>query len=262
MLTFVINLDTKIENFEKQLPHLRRIGLEPKRFSAVTPDTISKYVHKQTAWCKNACPMSAVCISTSHALVAKMIYESGVDYGLVMEDDAFPLDTSADEFFLKVQKTLSEVPKNWDIILLHCDGWCPHDDNKISKKSWSFAAYLLSRKGAEKLSNFPINGNFDFETSVSSNFLKYKSKENLFYTDEKTSTNRKKIFTGMDSIFNSLFPPNSGEKTWTELLGYKVVRIPFTNIELTAEQIHIVVFLVIILILYYILVKFPIRIVR
>ena len=240
MLSFVINLDTKIENFEKQLPHLRKIGLEPKRFSAVTPENIHEYNDKQTSTCKYICPTSTVCISTSHAMVAKMVYESGVDYGLVMEDDVFPLDTSADEFFLKIQKTLSEVPKDWDIILLHCDGWCSPGDTNISSKSWSFAAYLLSRQGAEKLSNYPISGNFDFITSVTPDFLKYKSKENLFYTDEKTSTNRNKLFTNIYSIFDTFFPPNSGEKTWKEFLGYKIFRIPFTNIELNSEHLILI----------------------
>lgn len=251
MLSFVINLDTKIENFEKQLPHLRKIGLEPKRFPGVTPDTISKYADKQSLTCKYTCPISTVCISTSHAMVAKMIYESGVDYGLVMEDDAFPLDTSADEFFLKIQKTLSEVPNNWDIILLHCDGWCSPGDTNTSDKSWSFAAYLISRKGAEKLSNYPISGNFDFITSISSEFIKYKSTENLFYTDEKTSTNRNKLFTNIDSIFDKFYPPNSGEKTWREFMGYKLFRIPFTNIELNSEHLILVIGTLLIAVLLY-----------
>ena len=138
--------------------------------------------------CKETCPDSVIAIALSHKKVAKIILDSGVDYALVLEDDATPIN---DGFHEKLQRTLTEVPKDWDIIQLHCHGaYCEKGSNKISGYDASFAAYLLSRSGAQKMLDLLIKNHIDIQTSNDLKFKKFKSKTDLFTTDETDSTNR------------------------------------------------------------------------
>ena len=186
--TYVINLDRQIENYSRVENAMNELGgFNVHRVSAVDGKKGEHLplVDSETTWlCKETCPDSIIAIALSHKKVAQMILDSGVDYALVMEDDAIPIK---DDFHKKLQRTLTEVPKDWDIINLYCDGFICKPNMNNSYLSGSFAAYLISKKGAKKMTNLNIYTHIDKQTHF--NFKKYKSPENLFITDESESTN-------------------------------------------------------------------------
>ncbi len=185
---YVINLDRQIENYSKVESAMNDLGgFNVQRVSAVDGkrgDHLES-VDSETTWlCKETCPDSVIAIAMSHKKVAKMILDSGVDYALVLEDDAFPIK---DGFHEKLQRTLAEVPDDWDIINLYCDGIICKTNVNNSYLSGSTAAILVSRSGAQKIVDMKIMTHIDMQTHF--NYKKYKSPENLFVTDETSSTN-------------------------------------------------------------------------
>ena len=80
----------------------------------------------------------------------------------------------------------------------------------------------------------------------------YKSKVNLFWTDErKESTNRIQQSTFVSNIMDVVKPITSGEKTWDDALSYKIIRIPFTNIEINGITLWFVVCIILLILVLY-----------
>ena len=104
----------------------------------------------------------------------------------------------------------------------------------------STAAYLLSSRGAIKMANLKAMSHIDMHTSTSSKFRKYRSKLNLFWTDETNSDNRidsYNFFLKLKSYILTKLIPLRGEKTWDNFLNFKILRLPAIDKELTANQI-------------------------
>lgn len=223
---YVVNLDRQIEKYSQVENAMDELGgFNVKRVSAIDG---KRGEHKwnndfETTWlCKNTCPDSVIAIALSHKKVARMILDSGVDYALVLEDDATPIK---DGFHEKLQKTLTEIPDKWDIILLHCNGICV-DSNKVVFGTGSTAAYLINKSGAQKLLNLKINNHIDAQMYYLSNiFNAYKSKGNLFITDDSDSTQSNKT-TISSSIKSQIFKkvPNSTELV-ANSLNYNYVKM-------------------------------------
>ena len=200
---YVINLDRQIENYSKVENAMNDLGgFNVQRVSAIDGkrgDHLS-LVDSETTWlCKETCPDSVIAIALSHKKVAQMILDSGVDYALVLEDDAFPIK---DGFHEKLQRTLAEVPDDWDIINLHYVGLYR---NGIESGYFlgSAAAILVSQSGAQKIINLKIRTHIDLQTNFG--FKKYKSREKLFVTDENNSTNRSNTTTLSAKIKNYMY---------------------------------------------------------
>ncbi len=223
---YVVNLDRQVENYQKVEDAMNDLGgFNVQRVSAIDGKRGDHlpFVESETTWlCKNTCPDSVIAIALSHKKVARMILDSGVDYALVMEDDATPIK---DDFHEKLQKTLSQFPDKWDIILLHCNGICV-DSNKVVFGTGSTAAYLINKSGAQKLLNLKINTHIDAQMYYLSNsFDTYKSKDNLFITDDSDSTqsNKTTISSSIKSKILRKFP-NSTE-LFANSLNYNYVKI-------------------------------------
>lgn len=189
---YVINLDRHIGNYSRVKDAMDELGgFAVRRFSAIdgkNGEHLKHIEHNVDYICKETCPDSVIAIALSHKKVAQMILDSGVDYALVLEDDVKPIEDNLHE---KLQMTITEVPKDWDIIQLHCHGaYCEKGSNKISRYDASFAAYLLSRSGAQKMLDLLIKDHIDIQTTNDLNFKKFKSKTDFFTTDESDSTNR------------------------------------------------------------------------
>ena len=189
---YVINLDRHIGNYSMVKDAMDELGgFAVRRFSAIDGKKGEHLEYMEDAVgyiCKETCPDSVIAIALSHKKVAHMILDSGVDYALVLEDDVTPIK---DGFHEKLQRTLTEVPEDWDIIQLHCHGaYCEKGSNEITRYDASFAAYLLSRSGAQKMLDLLIKNHIDIQTSNDLKFKKFKSKTELFTTDESDSTNR------------------------------------------------------------------------
>ena len=94
-----------------------------------------------------------------------------------------------------------------------------------------------------------VMSHIDFHTSSSIKFKKYRSKTNLFWTDEELSINRinnNTILLKLKSYILTKLIPLRGEKTWDNLLNFKILRIPGIDKEFTANQLsnYIIAFII------------------
>ena len=258
--TFVINLDDYKENYNKQLPYLENLGLKVERFSGINAlkDEHLKSEYKQyiSKFALNFTPKSIVGGSVSHILCSKYIYDNIIDkfdYFLIMEDDAFPKYNKL-EFYEKLNKTINEIiilDKNWDIIHLHSDAVCPtYSTYSCHFLCGSVAAYLISKKGLNKIIKKKVYYHIDFVTFNLIDFNKYRPKENLFYTNEKDSLNRSINKTKNLSYYSLLIKSKlielfnkhtnllklRGEKTYANFLEFKLLKLPYFKKEYTANE--------------------------
>ena len=259
--TLVLNLDDYRENYNKQLPYLESIGLKVERFSGINAlkDEHLKPEYKEyiSNFAFNYTPKSIVGGSVSHILCAKYIYDNFIDkfdYFLIMEDDAFPKYNKL-EFYEKLNKTINEIiilDKNWDIIHLHSDAvWPTYSTYSCHFLCGSVAAYLISKKGLNKIIKKKVYYHIDFVTFNLIDFNKYRPKENLFYTNEKNSLSRI-INNAKDFSYYSLYLKSyvlelfnkhtnllklRGEKSYSNFLEFKLLKIPFFEREYTANEI-------------------------
>ena len=263
--TFVINLDDYKTNYTKQLPHLLNIGLHVERFSGVNAlkDEHLKPEYQQyiSNYAKNFAPKSVIGAVLSHILCCKHIKsnysEKTIDkmpFFLIMEDDAFPLYNS-EEFYKHLNKSIYEIQlldSKWDIIQLHSDGLFPTKDTYNTHiVCGSAAAYLISLNAINKTLNNKIYGFIEFYQHSFINCNKYKTKENLFYTNEKTSLNRIESKSKLNYKYYSLFLkskfcellnyythiiPLRGEKKYQHIIELKVLKEPFSNKEFTIND--------------------------
>jgi len=260
--TLVINLDDYIENYNKQLPYLEKIGLNVERISGINAvkdehlnPLYEKYISK---FALNFQPKAVIGCALSHILSAKYINENYIndyEYFLIMEDDIFPL-YHKDEFYNLLNKYLKEIEvldKNWDIIQLHSDAFFPTTDTYATHYiCGSTAGYLISRVGIEKTLDIKVYSHADFIQHNFLKFNKYRVKSNLFWTDEKNSVNRF-VSDKNYSFYNlSLYAKTSflefinkfilslplrGEKTYSNFFEFKIIKLPYLEKEYTANEV-------------------------
>ena len=274
--TYVINLDDYESNYTKQLPHLLNIGLHVERFSGINAlkDEHLQPEYKQyiSNYAKNFAPKSVIGCALSHILCCKHIKATysekandQIPYFLIMEDDAFPLYNS-EEFYEHLNKSIYEIQSldsKWDIIQLHSDGVLPTKDTYNTHIACgSAAAYLISPDAINKTLNSKI---YNYNDLVMHNFItfnKYRTKENLFYTNEKDSLTRGSCKSKLNYKYYSLLLkskfcellnkythiiPLRGEKKLYHMLDAKYLREPFFNTEFTLNDIidYFVAFIII-----------------
>ena len=227
--TYVINLDRQIENYNKVEDAMNDLGgFNVKRVSAIDGKNGEHlpYLDSETTWlCKHTCPDSLIAIALSHKEVAKKILDSGVDYALVLEDDAFPIK---ENFHEKLQKVLANVPDDWDVINLFCQGSCPRNSIQTKYSTGSTAAIMVSKQGAKKIIDLKINNHIDVQTNFILN--KYKSFDNLFQVDENDSTNRVDSFTHSAKV-KQIFLPDSRatQYNYFKLFGFTWIVDDYIN---------------------------------
>ena len=275
--TFIINLNDYKENYIKQLPYLESIGLKVERFSGINAlkdehlnpeyrQYISNFAFKFT-------PKSIIGSALSHILCCKHIYENYINlednniargvisppYFLIMEDDAFPKYNKS-EFYEQLNKTIYEIQlldSNWEIIQLHSDFiYETKETYNVHLVCGSTAAYLISINGIKKNINDKIYSYIDFFQHNFIKFRKYRVKENLFYTNEKESLNRninktknfKYYSLYLKSYILELFNAYTnllklrGEKSYANLLEFKILKIPYFKKEYTANELIDILF--------------------
>jgi GR25 family glycosyltransferase involved in LPS biosynthesis len=265
--SFTINLDDYKSNYIKQAAELLKLGLVSERFSGVNA---LKDEHFKTSYKKyvsnfalNYTPKSVIGCALSHIMCCKYIYKNYIkknktqqqhnpNYFLIMEDDVFPL-YDKDEFYEKLNKTLYDIQildSNWEIIQLHSDGIMPTIETYSTHiGSISAAAYLISKKAIKKTLKSKIYSHIDLIHHNFINYNKYRAKENLFYSDEKTSLNRivsyklssyslllkSKLFELINYYTNII--QLRGEKKFLHYFEYKVFKEPFFNKEFNTNDI-------------------------
>ena len=252
IISFVINLDNYKDNYEKQIPYLNKIKLQPERFSAVNALNNEHINHKKiiNKLSLTFSPKSVIGCSLSHILLCKHILNTYKyfknNYYLILEDDVFPKEKYQNDskiFYKELTETINNIKiidKHWDIIQLHSDGLI---DTKNTYSTHLFtgstAAYLISQSGLNKMANEKATYHIDFITQNFLKYRKYRSRENLFYTNEKSSVNRvntKSLSLLLKSKILKTMIPLRGEKLWEDYLNFKTLRLPLINKEYTANN--------------------------
>ena len=229
---------------------LKEVGLDPILFKGVNAKDYS-HMYYENAFHKffgRFMAKGAKGCFLSHKLLCEKLYTDDADIALILEDDAYPIKDF--EINTEIERVLTEVPQDWDIIRLHCDSWCENDSNTVKGSDASTAAYLISRKGIAKFKNSEMSLPVDIQQNVEMNV--YKSKRNLFWADENKSTIRgsedRYIF---EPFLNFLFPIRNGEKTWYTKLNHKCFNIPLFNTEICLIDIISFIFVLVGLIIFY-----------
>ena len=253
--TSVVNLDKYIDNYNLQRPYLESIGLKPERFSAINAieDEHKDHEEKLTFFSRHFTPKSTIGCSMSHILLAQKLYKeellnpnSKIDYFLMMEDDCFPVEKYNSKLnFEKILKdTIADIQiidPDWDIIQLHSDAlWPTYSTYQTHFFCGSTAAYLLSKKGLHKMVNERVTNHLDFVTQNFIKYNKYRARNNIFYTDEANSLQRKNNNLTTLKLKKALIEkiiPLRGEKDWGHFLQFKIIKVPGTNHDLTGNEI-------------------------
>jgi GR25 family glycosyltransferase involved in LPS biosynthesis len=236
--TFVISLK---DDLGKQEEALIKAGIYPILFKGVNGRKGEDVNHSDrlSELCKHMCPAPFKGSGLSHLLLAQHIHSLGLPLALILEDDAYPIEKF--DINHEIDKVLEEVPEDWEIIKLHTGGDCMNGSNEHKKSNGSAAAYLINTRGIEKTNKLKLSySSYDIQQNWTFNI--YKSKVNLFWTDETTSGSRNNTTYWFTPIINFINPVKCGQQNYNTILSYRVIKIPLTQTELTIY--HIILFLI------------------
>ncbi len=239
---YVIYLDDGFPNEQSLLA----IGLKPIGFRGVDArkDEHLEYTEHISGVCDYTCPKSLIGCGLSHILLMEKLYNENVQLALILEDDAYPIQN------IDINKIISEVPPDWEIIKLHCDVYSVDGSQKPGLFSGSAAAYIINLKGIIQVKNMKVKTHFDMQL-YNSDIKMYKTPVNLFMTDESYSKIRDD-----GSHWMSRYMPETtgGQKTKDHIFMYRLLKIPGTSIELKLGHILNIVFFRFVLILIFVIV--------
>jgi len=232
---YVINLDSHRERFDVQSRHLRDAGVSSiVRVRGHTPDEIPREERHRYFKNQSFMPGTNMACAYSHLQALRRFVETDPhDVALVLEDDAFPLVNAE-----TLRKKLRGADVDWDLLMLHCDGFCPTSRAPAGRMSASMAAYFVTKEGARKLLRHKYHYQFDIDTSNLGDVRKIVEPVNSFWTDEdaemsgKSSVNRKRVTYCPSALKN--VKGNRGEKNVCHAMWYKIFRIPGIGYEVTS----------------------------
>jgi len=162
--TYIINLEKDKEEYKTIRQNLKEVGIKPYRYNAVYGKKLNlrKKNIPITTFGRNHLPYSVIGVGLSHIYLNKYIYENDKnDYALILEDDMVPIFKNKKE----ISKIIKQAPKDWEIILLYCQGMCYN----ILKGNWTTtvaggaAAYIVNKKGQKKMKDIILSGHIDLQ---------------------------------------------------------------------------------------------------
>jgi GR25 family glycosyltransferase involved in LPS biosynthesis len=255
--TYVINLDSQPGRWNAQSKELAKVGINPIRIKGILNEDNS--TNKYHSFIGRKISLYKGSTSSHIKACENFIQNDANDFALILEDDAYPSFNNV-KILEEYLKTC--YPYDFDMLLVHCDGWCPTKDKQKSHvSSGSVAAYFITKEGAKKLVNHKFSTLIDFETNIITNFKKIVSGKNFFWTDEEyimsndISNNRVYNNQKNDNIVDKIMTKltcNRGEKTWRHIKNFKNFKIPIINYTLKPN--HLIIILLIIL--FFIIKKF------
>ena len=159
--TYVISMDHV--RYDRTRKHMQQAGIAAVHFNGVDGEAARWSDVSLTPMANVICPSSTIGCGLAHIKLAQLVFESGVDVALVVEDDVFVLDPA--RLRSEINNTLTTTPSGWDFILLFCMGACTEG----GPLAGSTAAYLLSRSGSDKLRKMRLMYHIDLQRN-SANF--------------------------------------------------------------------------------------------
>lgn len=170
--TYVINLKHRTDRWNRILNDFKNTDLVLERWDAIYGNDLSdkQLANYTTYYCYHFCSPGLIGCWLSHFSLWKHIVENKETNVLILEDDAYPTKN-----FYKLKDIWKEIPENWDIVFLGCQGSCDQAEiiqylyklitgknNKFISKHvmipifpLGFHGYMISYKGAKKLITHP-----------------------------------------------------------------------------------------------------------
>jgi len=140
--TFCISVLTNTERWSRMEQRFNELNMSVTRFQASTPDDILK--NKNNNLFASQLNIGQKCCALSHFRLWEQIFLSGLEYALIIEDDArFDKD-----WIHKLQIITRIIDGDWDAIFLNCSE--PIDPAFTWKKineQYLTGAYIISKKG-------------------------------------------------------------------------------------------------------------------
>ena len=142
--TFCISLDAR---WPRMSARLDRFGIECQRWNASMPDTVVDKFAGYLNGGQRAC-------GQSHVNVWRAIIDRGLEYALILEDDAMFVNDWREKL-----ERLSEVDDpEWDAVFLNAsEPITPEDKWTVVREQYLTGAYILSRRGAQCLLDWYAN---------------------------------------------------------------------------------------------------------
>ena len=138
--------------------------------------------------------MGAIGCYLSHVGLWNLIYNKGLEYALIFEDDASISADFIENLNISI-KNMNNADPNWDILFLDalCRDCIPYQDNIVKiNKFFLTHAYIIRRKAIKKMFDhnilFPINQQIDSALGSHSNILNLYTVTNGFVKQGGFST--------------------------------------------------------------------------
>lgn len=183
---YIINLDKDTKRYELMKSKCIEQNINPIRIPAIYGKTLEQNIKDKytSTVCNFICTDSTIGCALSHKKAWNTIYESGVPYGIILEDDVI----FSDNVMEKINEYMNQLPDDWDIVYLGCHGACNRDKYSIIETITSVTskminvnkthkiidknifipefplgtyAYIVSRKFCKNMSSIKINQHID-----------------------------------------------------------------------------------------------------
>ena len=220
---FIINLKKDKDKLNKTINELNKCNIKTNKinkYDAINGKEIQfRYSDDIHPYCKLLCTDNMIGCGLSHIRLCRYLKEKNYDHALILEDDIKIDKCNLNIVLNNIINKFNNIDNKWDIILLFNQGYCPKE-NKLTagKLCGSTAAYIISARGMDKISNIKLIYHIDWLRNTK-----------LFKTYVGP-----KIFSTYDPKFNDTLL-NYNIKTQNVYFWWyqHVLRIPYVNFTIT-----------------------------
>lgn len=253
--TYVINLKKDTEKWKNIVDAFKNTDLKLHRFDAIRGTEAPKHLKEKhvTSFCIKYCPRSVIGCGMSHILLAKYFLEHDPnEVCLILEDDVSPLYNNLIERLEKAVETVKKKDKDWDMLKVYAQNY--YDTKNMSKATIynaSTGAYILSRKGAQKMVDMKLYTHVDMQQYYA-NMKIYINNVFLFKTTYDFSST-----SSSNTLLKKIFPQkihnldHNPPVYW--LMGINQIYIEELDLHITNFHTYVALVVIILLIMIFLI---------